>query len=100
MRCSASPETGPAFARLDGWPFRAHAATSPSATASTPDFVAVAERFLGVPYLWGGKTRFGVDCSGLLQVAMQAAGLDCPRDSDMQQAELGTASRATTSSTG
>ena len=54
-----------------------------------PDFVAVAEAFLGVPYLWGGKTRLGVDCSGLLQVAMQIAGLDCPRDSDMQQAELG-----------
>ena len=54
-----------------------------------PDFVAVAEAFLGVPYVWGGKTRFGVDCSGLLQVAMQAAGLACPRDSDMQQAEVG-----------
>ncbi len=53
------------------------------------DFVSVAERFVGVPYLWGGKTRLGVDCSGLLQVALHAAGLDCPRDSDMQQAELG-----------
>jgi cell wall-associated NlpC family hydrolase len=54
-----------------------------------PDFVAVAERFSGVPYVWGGKTRLGVDCSGLVQLAMHAAGLDCPRDSDMQQAELG-----------
>jgi cell wall-associated NlpC family hydrolase len=54
-----------------------------------PDYVAVAERFAGVPYLWGGKTRLGVDCSGLLQIAMQAAGLECPRDTDMQQAELG-----------
>ena len=53
------------------------------------DFVAVAERFMGTPYLWGGKTRQGLDCSGLLQVAMQAAGLECPRDSDMQQADLG-----------
>lgn len=54
-----------------------------------PDFVAVAERFMGAPYLWGGKTRQGLDCSALVQLAMQAAGLECPRDSDMQQAELG-----------
>jgi cell wall-associated NlpC family hydrolase len=53
------------------------------------DFVAVAERFVGTPYLWGGKTRLGLDCSGLLQIAMQAAGLQCPRDSDMQCEELG-----------
>ena len=54
-----------------------------------PDFVAVAERFLGVPYLWGGKTAFGLDCSGLVQVALTAAGLSCPRDSDMQEQALG-----------
>ncbi|MGA8649152.1 MAG: NlpC/P60 family protein [Xanthobacteraceae bacterium] len=54
-----------------------------------PDFVAVAERFLGVPYLWGGKTALGLDCSGLVQVALTAAGLSCPRDSDMQEAALG-----------
>lgn len=49
-----------------------------------PDFVAVAERFVGVPYLWGGKTSLGIDCSGLVQVALTAAGIACPRDSDMQ----------------
>jgi cell wall-associated NlpC family hydrolase len=54
-----------------------------------PDFVGVAERFAGTPYVWGGKTRLGLDCSGLVQVALQAAGIDCPRDSDMQLAELG-----------
>jgi len=54
-----------------------------------PDFVAVAESFLGVPYLWGGKTRLGVDCSGLLQLAIHASGQPCPRDSDMQLAEVG-----------
>jgi cell wall-associated NlpC family hydrolase len=54
-----------------------------------PDFVAVAERFLGAPYLWGGKTSLGIDCSGLVQVALQAAGIECPRDSDMQAQALG-----------
>ncbi|HUI96833.1 MAG TPA: NlpC/P60 family protein [Xanthobacteraceae bacterium] len=58
--------------------------------AAEPDFVAVAERFVGVPYLWGGKTSFGIDCSGLVQVALQAAGIACPRDSDMQEGALGT----------
>lgn len=55
------------------------------------DFVAVAERFLGVPYLWGGKTSLGLDCSGLVQVALTACGRACPRDSDMQERALGTA---------
>jgi len=55
------------------------------------DFVAVAERFLGTPYLWGGKTVLGLDCSGLVQVALTACGVACPRDSDMQEAALGTA---------
>jgi cell wall-associated NlpC family hydrolase len=55
------------------------------------DFVAVAERFLGAPYLWGGKTGLGLDCSGLVQVALTACGVSCPRDSDMQEAALGTA---------
>ena len=54
------------------------------------DFVAVAERFLGTPYLWGGKTSYGLDCSGLVQVALNACGIPCPRDSDMQETSLGT----------
>ncbi len=54
-----------------------------------PDFVAVAERFVGTPYLWGGRSSLGIDCSGLVQAALTAAGTGCPRDSDMQENGLG-----------
>jgi len=52
------------------------------------DPAAVAERFLGAPYLWGGRESLGLDCSGLVQQALFAGGLSCPRDTD-QQAQLG-----------
>jgi len=55
------------------------------------DFVAVAARFLGVPYLWGGRSSLGLDCSGLVQTALAATGVAAPRDSDMQEAALGKA---------
>jgi len=57
--------------------------------ATAADWVAEAERFIGAPYLWGGRAATGLDCSALVQLSMQAAGHDCPRDSDMQEAELG-----------
>lgn len=53
--------------------------------APAGNFVGVAEKLLGAPYVWGGKTASGIDCSGLVQLALQAAGLKCPRDTDMQQ---------------
>jgi cell wall-associated NlpC family hydrolase len=61
------------------------------AGARAGDFVAVAERFLNAPYLWGGRTSAGIDCSGLVQTALAASGVAGPRDSDMQEAALGAA---------
>jgi cell wall-associated NlpC family hydrolase len=75
-----------AVTRSGGYVPSAHLA---SLDVEEPDFVGVAERFLGAPYLWGGKTALGLDCSGLVQVALTAAGLSCPRDSDMQEQALG-----------
>ncbi len=57
--------------------------------ARLPEYVAVAEEFLHAPYLWGGRTSLGLDCSALVQVSLQAAGIACPRDSDMQEMALG-----------
>ena len=54
-----------------------------------PDWVATAERFLAVPYVWGGKTFAGIDCSGLVQTALASAGIASPRDTDQQEAALG-----------
>jgi cell wall-associated NlpC family hydrolase len=56
---------------------------------SQSDFVAVAERLLHAPYFWGGKTSLGIDCSGLVQIALDAAGIAAPRDTDLQEHALG-----------
>ena len=53
------------------------------------DYVAVAEMLLMTPYLWGGSSAFGIDCSGLVQLAMRMAGRGVLRDSDMQAATVG-----------
>jgi cell wall-associated NlpC family hydrolase len=75
----------------DGYVPRLHLA---ECDATERDYVAVAERFLGVPYLWGGKTSLGIDCSGLVQVALTACGVPCPRDSDLQEHAIGWPTRA------
>lgn len=62
---------------------------APFDTTHDADFVAVALRFLRVPYLWGGRSSLGVDCSSLVQLSLMVAGKPAPRDTDMQQAALG-----------
>ncbi len=69
-----------------GFVFRAHLV---AIEAPAADFVAVAETLIGAPYLWGGKSSMGVDCSGLVQASLLIAGVDAPRDSDLQEAMLG-----------
>ncbi|MBT5110794.1 MAG: C40 family peptidase [Rhodospirillaceae bacterium] len=69
-----------------GWIFDNHLA---SIEDHATDHAAVALQFLGVPYLWGGKTSLGLDCSGLVQVALDRCGVCAPRDTDIQACELG-----------
>jgi cell wall-associated NlpC family hydrolase len=76
------------FIKLDDGGF-VHLRHTVSPNDKAADYVSVAERYIGSPYFWGGKTSLGIDCSGLVQVAMTAAGHFCPRDSYMQQAEVG-----------
>jgi cell wall-associated NlpC family hydrolase len=76
------------FAELStgGWIFVRHLAPL---DATEPDYVRTARRFLGVPYLWGGRTSLGLDCSALVQLSLAAAGMAAPRDSGPQRAQLG-----------
>ena len=78
------------FAQVQGLGFvwREHVAALDHAES---DFVTVAERFLHAPYLWGGKTVSGLDCSGLVQIALQACNILSPRDTDMMEGSLGSA---------
>ncbi len=84
---SVSAVEGTFAVTSDGYVWAGHLV--PAGTA-VPDFVAVAETFLHAPYLWGGKSSLGLDCSGLVQLSLAAAGIAAPRDSDMQERMLGT----------
>ncbi len=61
----------------------------PAEAPPAGDFVAVAQRFVGTAYLWGGRTSLGLDCSALVQLALMTAGKGAPRDSDLQEAMVG-----------
>jgi len=63
---------------------------APAETHET-DPAQIAAKMTGTPYLWGGRDCLGIDCSGLVQLALNACGHSCPRDSDLQQARLGQA---------
>jgi cell wall-associated NlpC family hydrolase len=80
-------ETGTFLDTGEGFIHRRHAA---SLDTVEHDAVAVAERLLGSPYLWGGRGGGGIDCSGLIQLALSFTGRGAPRDSDQQRATLGT----------
>ena len=69
-----------------GWVFGRHLALGQDVE---DDFAAVAKRLMGVPYLWGGRSSLGLDCSGFLQISLARAGISAPRDSDMQASSLG-----------
>jgi cell wall-associated NlpC family hydrolase len=62
---------------------------TPTDDTLTPDYVFTAGRLLHVPYLWGGRTPLGIDCSGLVQLALELAGIEAPRDSDQQREAYG-----------
>lgn len=62
---------------------------APLGEVATTDYVLMAARLLETPYLWGGKSAFGIDCSGLVQISMMMAAKSAPRDSDMQASGLG-----------
>lgn len=82
VRAKASAET---FVEIeDGFLCLAH-----TVSIEPTDATSIAERFLGAPYLWGGRSPIGLDCSALIQLAHAALGIDCPRDSDMQMNDFG-----------
>lgn len=87
-RMTVKADNGGAFLALDPGGYAAKVALKPLGARDSL-WVATAERFIGVPYLWGGRSAAGLDCSGLVQTALHAAGIECPRDSDMQMAALG-----------
>ena len=87
-KLSATENISDGFIALhdEGWVFKRHVAPLGSFDA---DHCAVAMRFLGTPYLWGGRSSLGLDCSALVQMSLIRCGINVPRDSDMQENMIG-----------
>lgn len=85
-----SEKRGTRYAALAGGGHMIAAHLRPAGSVAD-DYVAIAETLERTPYLWGGATAFGIDCSGLVQLSMRMAGRDVVRDTDMQASRLGTA---------
>lgn len=83
-----APQNGFVELETGGWVYARHLAL---ATEDQPDFVETALKFLGAPYLWGGKSSAGLDCSALVQVTLMQSGKKIPRDTDLQFSALGPA---------
>lgn len=86
VRLTVTGEEGAFLAVENGFVHRRHVA---ALGEPAPDFVEIAARLTGVPYRWGGRSGDGIDCSGLVQLALGFSGIAAPRDSDMQAAALG-----------
>jgi cell wall-associated NlpC family hydrolase len=82
-------ETGEKFSRVEGLGWIPSAHLSPVGTFEL-DHVKTAMKFLETPYAWGGRSGFGIDCSGLVQVFLQHAGIAVRRDTELQEHEVGT----------
>lgn len=90
LSITAAAETrGTAYALMEDGSAIIAAHLRPLGEVAAEDAVSVAARFLGTPYLWGGRSGFGIDCSGLVQMALAMTGKPAPRDSDQQAAGLG-----------
>jgi cell wall-associated NlpC family hydrolase len=76
------------FCQLESgeWIFSGHLLAT---TETAPDYIAHGSKLIGTPYLWGGRSGQGIDCSAFVQLSLRLAGISAPRDSDQQERQLG-----------